>query len=123
MSEYLTAAEAAKLLGLGKRSILNRIAAGTLPAVQLNGVRRFLIHRDVLAAQIVPVEAAPAPSGEGSQMDARTLMATPYAQRQEALAASVAAAAPAYAADLALSPGQRVLTADHESGEFYDDGN
>ncbi len=63
------------------------------------------------------------PTAQAGAMDARSLMRLPYAERQRALAEAVDAALPAYDADQALPPSQRVLTPDLENGDFYEYGN
>ncbi len=60
---------------------------------------------------------------KGGAMDARALMRLPHAKRQRALMEAVGAALPAYEADQALPPSQRVLTPDLENGDFYEYGN
>ena len=55
-TEYLRTGEAAELLGVHKRSVLNAIARGTLPALKLSK-RTFRVSREALAEYGRRVEA------------------------------------------------------------------
>ena len=106
MTTFLTIEEAAARLRLGKSSIRNYIRSGKLPAKKLTDGRQVLIEeRDLMGLlSDVRAENKPVSRTEGKRPTALELLRMSPEERAPYLIASVEAALPLYAADLARPP-------------------